>query len=522
MYSAIIVDDEEKICKLIQMLGNWEELSIEITGIFCNGEDALEKILTDQPDIVITDIKMPVYDGLELIEKTRDAGIESSFIIISGYRHFEYAYRSMQFGIVDYLLKPVNKDDLNHTLKKVCQNLKLRQEAEHEKSVYQALLREKQVQRNFALLSDLETASIAKNTLAEFNSHYQTSFSFPHFRVLLLNTTLPQLHLSNASFQNHVEDIARQLFSDDCSALALQNFHGIFCLVNYSHSKSLVIHDQISRFFNTLCSLTDIFGVFSLSLGAGGETDNLSQLPQSYQQAVSYVQAKLTLGWDKIISYLPDQLSSCPEHLVGEKELKSLRNCLDLHNIVSIQQWFEDWKSDLSKYPVLNPAALYAARGKILDIITNHFPDIAETDDIIMWTDCAKNLPDFITKLQDFTSSVVAQKLAELNAAEVLPIRQAKEYIAQFYANPITLEEIARHVNYNPAYFSAAFKKHTGQNFSDYLTEFRIDKAKELLRTTQLSVIEISRQVGYNDNKYFRKLFKKVTGIKPSDYKKLY
>ena len=224
---------KKKICRLIEMLGDWDRLGIEICGVFYDGEDALEYILADAPDIVITDIKMPVYDGLELIEKTREAGIDSSFVIISGYRHFEYAYRSMQFGIVDYLLKPVDSENLNHTLEKICRNLESRRVEELEKADYRTLLREKTVQSHQRLLGDLKEGHVSGDTLDAFNSHYLTDFAPGRFRVLLLHTSLPQLHLSSSSFLSHAEEIAQDVFGTRGRTLTLQNPYGIFCLLNY-------------------------------------------------------------------------------------------------------------------------------------------------------------------------------------------------------------------------------------------------------------------------------------------------
>lgn len=125
MLKAIIADDEQKICQLIQKLIKWDEIGIEIVGTANNGLDAFELIFKHQPDIVITDIRMPGLNGLELIKKVKEHHLSPSFIIISGYRHFEYAHNALKYGVEDYLLKPIKKDELVATLVKISEHILL-------------------------------------------------------------------------------------------------------------------------------------------------------------------------------------------------------------------------------------------------------------------------------------------------------------------------------------------------------------------------------------------------------------
>ena len=123
MYTAVIVDDELKICQLIRCLGDWEKLGIEIIDICQDGETAVESILRNRPDIVLTDIRMPVYDGLEIISQVRERELDTSFIVISGYRQFEYARQALKYGVVDFLVKPIDQDDLNAALRKAVEEI---------------------------------------------------------------------------------------------------------------------------------------------------------------------------------------------------------------------------------------------------------------------------------------------------------------------------------------------------------------------------------------------------------------
>ncbi len=124
MFKLIIADDEEKICDLIQILGEWNKFGIEVVAVCHDGEDTLNKIRKLQPDIVLTDIEMPEYNGLELIQKVREEQIGCEFILISGYKQFEYAHTALSYGVLDYILKPIDGTVLNRALATACEKIK--------------------------------------------------------------------------------------------------------------------------------------------------------------------------------------------------------------------------------------------------------------------------------------------------------------------------------------------------------------------------------------------------------------
>lgn len=132
---VVIVDDEERICQLIQALINWEEMGLQVEGMAHNGIDACEVVRKVRPDILITDIRMPGCSGLELIEKVKKTCPELEIIVISGYAHFEYAQQAIKFGVGHYLLKPINRAELTETLEKLKQRIRERRESERDKEV---------------------------------------------------------------------------------------------------------------------------------------------------------------------------------------------------------------------------------------------------------------------------------------------------------------------------------------------------------------------------------------------------
>lgn len=522
MFSAIIVDDEVKVCALIQMLGDWERLGIEIIDICHDGEDALASILKNSPDIVITDIRMPVYDGLELIKQTQNAGLDITFIIISGFRHFEYAHRAMQYGIVDYLLKPIDQKELNDTLEKICQHLQFRNSQIEEKETLSKLIISDRQHHHKAFLNLLLADTPITENKNYYNLKYKTDFQYECFQVLLLNTNQTQLHIENISFQNKVIELAQRTLSKLGSVFVVSHEQGFFCFLNYSREQHTHALNAISVLYGAVFALSDIYGDFELSFGIGQAVNTFEQLPCSFHDAVLHEKAKLLLGWNRLITCLPEQCKNEAQDLLPNSLKRALNSALDTYNIDAIKKCFSDLLNHMRLQSYLNPVLLYSARNQLLDLLVPLKADAYLINDVMLKTDRAKNLYSFIGILSDFFIKVVKLRMDEKEQEEVYPIRLSKQYIQLHFSEPLSLETVAAEVKLTPVYFSSIFKKVTGQNFHDYLTQVRINEAKNLLKEPGKSIIEISIAVGYTDNKYFRKLFKKYTGIKPSDYRKLY
>ena len=368
MYRAIIVDDELKVCELIQMLGDWERFGIQIIDICHDGEDAMKSIFKNSPDIVITDIRIPVYDGLELIKQTKSAGLETIFIIISGFRHFEYAHRAMQYGIVDYLLKPIDQKELNDTLEKTCRHLQSRYLQMEEKAILSKLILSDRQHHYKEFLSLFFTNTPLTETANHYNLKYQTDFRYDCFQVILMNTSQPWLHTENISFQSKVIELAQRIFGELVSAFVVSHEQGFFCFLNYSKEQSTQVSNEFSVLYGAVFALSDIYGNFELSFGIGAAVNKLEQLSCSFHAAVLHEKAKLFLGWNKLITSLPEQSKNYAQDLFPASIKRILHSALDAYNLESIKQCFGDLLNHLRLQNYPNPALLYSARGQLLDM----------------------------------------------------------------------------------------------------------------------------------------------------------
>ena len=206
MIRVLVADDEEKVCQLICKLIHWEELETKLVGTASNGIGSLQMIEAEHPDLVLTDIRMPGYDGMELLKRARIQNPDMGFIIISGYSHFEYAQTAIRYGVSDYILKPVNEEALNATLQKVRQRYMEHQvlteknlEQKKQQVLDQARVRE-------TLWMDLEYARIPRNMEA-LNEKYWYHFQEGKFRTFLIQADVKNNENLSENYADNVMEL---------------------------------------------------------------------------------------------------------------------------------------------------------------------------------------------------------------------------------------------------------------------------------------------------------------------------
>lgn len=206
MIRVLVADDEEKVCQLICKLIHWEELEMKLVGTASNGIGSLQMIEAEHPDLVLTDIRMPGYDGMELLKRARIQNPDMEFIIISGYSHFEYAQTAIRYGVSDYILKPVNEEALNATLQKVRQRYMEHQvlteknlEQKKQQVLDQARVRE-------TLWMDLEYARIPQNMEA-LNEKYWYHFQEGKFRTFLIQADVKNNENLSENYADNVMEL---------------------------------------------------------------------------------------------------------------------------------------------------------------------------------------------------------------------------------------------------------------------------------------------------------------------------
>lgn len=538
-FRIIIAEDERRMAELIAQLGHWNDLNIEIVDVCFNGVKALESIKKNKPDIVLTDIKMPGHDGIELIAKSKELGMDIAFIIISGYKHFEYAKSAMQYGVIDYLLKPIDETQLNTTLKKACakveEGLQIT-DIKNELDTYKRIVKDNQYNSFWELLlSELwvinNTNSLINDTfsVSECNNVYMTKFITGLFEVLCIRTNMDGILAENSLYQEKLKEIISRISQEELIIESYFSIEGVFVILNFKKEIEDLAKQSISALFYGIKNLTEIYGPFSITIGCSLIVENICELPRLLREAIGTENGRLIYGSDKILSYR--MIRSLPHFSVNEVVTKEMvvkiKECYEFLKLEDLKELQEEIILKSNKFKNNNPWDMIEFQNYIVDLSLSQYIDDEEKKkelrrEIMLSTYSLESFEKLLEvtfhKLMEYFKGYIQEQKDKRQQ----PVIEAIKYIDKNFAKPITLEMIAEMVGLSPTYFSKLFKTEVGKGFAEYLIDLRIEKSKKMLAETTDSVKTIAVNVGYMDDKYFSKLFKKNLGIKPTDYRKLY
>jgi two-component system response regulator YesN len=538
MLSTLIVDDELWVCKLVKGIVNWERLGFQIIGEANDGNQAFELIVKNKPDLVITDIRMPGTDGLALIKKVKEYGVDTSFIIISGYSDFSYAKEALKYGASGYLLKPIDKKELTDLLKIVQKGIldkmsDLTSQVQTQQRLEQSI---KQLKDRFLvdlLHSDQRTADPAD--LEDINSRYRLDFKKGCFQILICRVDTKNA-LENEEVEAALLSSIEHFFLAELEAIcfevvAMNARNQLIFVLNYHPMKNNLVINAIPTIFRKISANLPLEGSFDLTIGCGSCESAFELAPKSFSLAKEAIQARVALGPNKIIdlSKLNYRASDMRDLFPLALEVK-LRSSLEVFDSKAFSSIIGEIFRSLSGMRDIHPGSIF----KVAYEIVESFYKVMRQVDI----DLEKQLKSLgsvyeeigecksIDQIIDYFAKLFAKTLTSYNNLKQNHSRKVIELIKCFvfdnYGREITLNDISKVIQLNPKYIGELFKKETGINFSDFLTNHRIDMAKELLKDVRCRINEVSDKVGYKDVKYFSSLFKKNTGVTPAEYKKMF
>ena len=535
MLKVMIVDDEFWICELIRGIINWEEQGFTIVGEAHDGYEALKVIEEKDPDVVLTDIRMAGINGIEFLQRLQKRETMPHVLVISWYSDFEYAQQAMKYGAAGYLLKPIEKNDLLYFLEKIREQRLIQiEEDSSRKDLIRQLSHSRQVLKEESFLKAFqERFKGPLPGMAELNERYSCHFREGVFRVILYQAdcktpdTLPPDQMLPAI----KDEIIRGYEASCYENIVVIYGQTILQVINYSFDDRERVTPRLEGSIQTLRERQLVSIRYEMTVGLGEEVFDIRKLAVSFETAFLAVCSRIRLGIGKVISYSSRNMgiTDTQEHfLTQERKLaeKHLANS-DYESLqLLLQEVFARFEEDQS-----------VSGGAILEF----FEDINAMCRIGIERDCMKN--------EELLEECTAGKAALVNCFTVRRIEEiltrlvrkmmeyqanisnrrneqivgiAKRFISVHYREDISLTLVAEKVNLNPRYFSELFKKVTGTGYNDYLTEFRIDMAKTLLKDVRIKAKDVGEMVGYHDAKYFSKLFKKNTGISLAQYRKLF
>lgn len=536
MYKVLIIDDEPIIRKGIKNLINWKQLNCEVCAEARDGAEGLKLIREFLPEIILTDIRMPGIDGLEMLKQVKGIVPNSKVIIVTGYREFDYVHEAIKCGAFDFLLKPTRLEELTSVLARAVEFLneqKLKRlEVDKFKLLFEQsipLLKEKLLCDIVFEINNNESEIIEKLKLFDININ---NFVF----IVIENdadensvNTQYDKHLYQFGIINSFEEILTEEY--EVHVMILNSNRVGFIIQNKSQSiKNINITEILEKAAYLQEMIGNAFGI-SISIAISTEGSSVLELPKKHKECQYILDYKSYLGNNSIIQYsdlnsffkyedysllerfkkqLLEGVKAGNEALV-KSSLESINNFI-ASNTISINYLKNFFYSALSSINNIRISVLAANSDKKHE----EGRDIASLIKLIEKSD---NIEELTCLLQQVALNI-AKKVNNYNNKSIRVIlRKAIDYINEHYSEPLTLNEVAEHTYVTTFYISRMFKKELGISFIDYLNDIRIEKAKELLKDVRYKSYEVASLVGIPDPHYFSKLFKKYSGISPSEYR---
>lgn len=526
MIKLLIADDEPIVIDSIYFVVDKYVSDVEVVGSARSGREAIEKALQLKPDVLFMDIHMPGINGIEAIRHIQERCRDIIFVIITAYEYFQYAQEAVKLGVSEYLLKPINRSSIIETLEAAGAEIRARRE---------------RIKRETALMEQIGKvlprmegqfiySQLCGGSLIEDMDFYEGIFEMK----LTGGCVLVALLDGPAGGPGAVSKEERLL-----NSLGRQDLYEKFCMALKSTASCLVgppLMDRIIVFipqdepgglYEARNRAAEIAGAVMKKTGGGyrigiGKTYKIEHFSQSYREACV---AAACAGDSRIACFKdirpcepePEPYPlACEERLLHKLMLGDLPGALQ--HFEELYTWLSlNYSSDLDRIKSRLTELFFLARralpgsGKGAGESEGGFlrrlfgsPGIIELK--IDFIDCLKNTVGESQGYRKREPGDLALK--------------AMQYIEENYHKDITLDDAAREVNMSYHYFSKFFKESTGRNFVDYLTDLRLENAKQRLRAGRRSIKAISRETGYSDPNYFSKIFKKRTGMTPTDYRR--
>lgn len=529
----LIVDDERAVREGLKLLMDWDANNIEIVGLAEDGVEAIELIKKSDPDVVLTDVKMLGMDGIMLSKWISENRPHIKVIFLSAYCDFEYAQNAIRYGVVDYLLKPVKTNQLFEIIEKLrSQNLKEKaekMEIDRFKSLLDknmSILREKYIRDvlDGKYEGDIEGLFNLYGMDLIGNSYILAVISFEASSAV-------GVQAGNKSTDN---DFIKLELADLISSI-IQNPYKAYIFNENNESIGVVfsINSQYEKpymYTGIIGALEKIREAFSekgwiLTIGVSNMNTGSNTLSNSYLEAVSALKSRVYIGKNLIIPYvsLNAKQTSFMEIEEVDKIYEYMKN-LDWFSVQqSIRNYFDCCKASydiLEKYPQFIIFQLISVLKKTLEFY-GEFSKTAinqdEVDKLLKCTTMQDMYDEIIIIFKRYFNILIKKK----NSGSNKIILEIKGYIEKNFMNNISLTEVAEYVYLSPTYLSKLFFKETGVSFSEYLIQYRLERARELLLKSDLKVYEISENIGYHSEKHFINLFKKVVGVSPQEFRKI-
>jgi len=533
--TMLIVDDETSIrnglCKAIP----WEDLNISVLSTAGDGLEALEFIKKHQPNIVLTDIRMPKCDGLKLIDKVNELKLNTKFIIISGYDDFKYAQTAMQYGVKSYLLKPIKKSELIKEVTTVCNEIILEQQLNSTtlKNSNNLLMGNHALREKF-FSRLLQNEYKQEHELIDEIANYNLSIQNNPLQVIVFTYELENLTTTSTFtkentnlFKYAAKNIIEEILDNTTNVTFEYGDSYIVSIINTQSLQNNNIIKCIDICNRCIVAIKNYLHI-SIYAGIGDIVGSLLLTNESYRIALESLSYKLYETPQSIFDSSIIKSTYIPNISANDMDNSELIDAIYRGNLEDmltfITNFFHSFLFTTAPPPsFIRGMCIYLVIDvqKGLSVYMDEGNDLFNEQPYVI----INQLP-FLSLIKEWITIIFTKYIHYIkNTCKYKKdpiIEKAKAYINGNIFKKLKADEVAAHVNLSENYFTVYFKEKTHENFLNYVLGLKMEHAKKLLKTSNKSISEISFLLGYEDYRSFNRVFKRSTGKNPSKFRQLY
>lgn len=526
MFTVLIVEDELLVRIGLKSSIDWEKLNMQVIADVSNGQAALDIYEKEKPDIILTDIKMPVMDGIQLISKIREKDRKTKIVVLTCFEEFDTIHKAVNLGVSGYILKlKMSTAEMENILMKIRDELIKENKTvarNSEGDINSNLSKEELIKKYlfYHIYTDDEFANLVAAKKWRFTQGrlLLCRMVIDHFELLQDKFGDDHGALINFAVMNIIEEILQGfgrgevIHEKDENYLIIMSFKDIV--------SEIKLNEELHRILGRIRDVMKTYVNTSVTFGISGIHEQYHELREMYRECTDAVEQKYFIGMGNFIRYEPGMAKNNTtgainklKHFIGNinlinEEYKKVMSAdiavLAQNTQVSkneLQGVFLKWIYLATTYMSINKEALQKIAVQYAE----------QVHKCVCLDENMANFEEFLEQ---------TAKIEEQSMCLSKEVAEVVQFVQRNYNREISLQQAAEMVNMSPNYLSSLFKKEFGLSFVEYVNQVRIDKAKELLMNTFQKTYEIARNVGFADESYFSRIFKKLTGIRPNEYRK--
>lgn len=533
---VFLVEDEMVIRRGIKNSIDWEKEGYIFCGEASDGELAYPMIIKEKPDILITDIRMPFMDGLELCKLVKKELPNIKILILSGYDEFDYAKEAIHLGVTEYLLKPISSGKLLEALNGVSESIRREKEDKDLVRKYMEEMRENTEHEKQKFFEQMIAGNLSMADALETGEKYEMNLSAGMYNLLLFRFTLGEENRKSGELLGEAEYAIEKLTERLEYVFEFQRgVEGWAFLLMADNEEQM--SERVKELSKDLEEIMKNYSTIAYFGGIGQPVARLRELEESFREAERALAARFTMELNRIISVEDIRMAQNVDTLddieiTSFGEIEKTRTMLEkfLNNGAEdeIDEFVDVYINELSEE---NLKSVLMRQYIIMDayIVMMSFCEKFEgiEGEMQAQSEELKNSMKTIQTLEEIKNYIrmllkkiigVRDTISGRRYSDIIEI--AKDQIRKTYmSDEISLNTIAAEVGMSPSYFSSIFSKEMGKTFVEYLTEIRMDRAKELLMCSSMKTSEIGYEVGYKDPHYFSYIFKKTQNCTPKEFR---